>query len=74
MTDVNSVYFEADPRVLIYKIYSTGIYLKVSAIVRHFRLDNYYIKGKPLKEAIAALSHLPLRLVEDVKAYLPIHR
>jgi hypothetical protein len=74
MTDVDGVYFEADPRVLICKIYSTGIYLKASAIIRHFRLDNHYIKGKPLKEAVATLSHLPLRLVEDVKTYLPIYR
>jgi hypothetical protein len=60
MTDVDGVYFEADPRVLIYKIYGTSIYLKVSVIVRYFRLDNYYIKGRLLKEAITILLYLPL--------------
>ena len=74
MTDVDGVYFEADLGVLICKVHGTGIHPKASAIVRHFRSGDHCIKGRPLKEAVLALSHLPLRSVSDVKAHPPVDR
>jgi hypothetical protein len=73
MTNVDGVYFEVDLRVLIYKVYGTSIHLIASAIVRHFRSEGHYIKGKLLAEAITTLSHLPLRSIDEVKAYPPVH-
>jgi hypothetical protein len=74
MTDVDGIFLQADLGVLICKVHGTGIHPNASAIARHFRLGDHCIKGRPLKEAVLALSHLPLRSVSDVKAHPPVDR
>lgn len=75
MADVDGIYLETEPGVLICKVHRTAIHPKASAVARHLRLDGHCIKGKSLAEAVNTLSNLsPLRALEDVKAYPPVGR
>ena len=72
MADVQGLCFEPDFRLLICKIHGTGVHPTKEAIQRHLRRDRHHCKGKLLKEAVDALTQLPLRSLQELRESHPL--
>lgn len=58
--------FEPKFRFLICKIHGSGVHPTRQAIKRHLRGDGHYCKGLRLRQAVSALTGLPLRSLQEV--------
>lgn len=66
MTCAEEIYFEPKYRILICKIHGSGVHPAREAIKRHLRGDGHYCKGLRLRQAVSALTTLPLRSLQEV--------
>lgn len=60
MADVQGIYFQPNPGVLICRVHGTGVHPEQEAIKRHLRGEGHHCKGRLLKESVSALVQLPL--------------
>lgn len=66
MACTDGICFEPKYRILICKIHGSGVHPAREAIKRHLRGDGHHCKGLRLRQAVSALTTLPLRSLQEV--------
>ena len=71
MAGTEGIHFDPTHGVLICSVHGTGIHPEVDGIRRHLRGDRHFCKGAVLKEAVNALTQLPLKSRQELRLAQP---
>src|SRR5690349_21596669 len=71
MANMEEIYFEPTFKFLICKRHGSGVHPTKQAVKRHLRNEDHRCGGETLKQAVSALSTLPLRSLKDTLEATP---
>ena len=71
MAGTEGIHFDSTRCVLICSVHGSGVHPEIESIKRHLRGKDHFCKGAVLKEAVNALTQLPLKSRQELRLTHP---